>query len=93
MRKSHRPRSRAYQPASVGVTIGDLAFSGTSLGKIAADPAFANGSGKYLQSNDGRLIEVRSSKMSYDERVATRLWNDSKELVHLLPDEESALLR
>jgi NAD(P)-dependent dehydrogenase (short-subunit alcohol dehydrogenase family) len=75
------------------ITIGDLAFSGASLGKMAADSAFANGSGKYFQSNDGRLIEVRSSRMSYDERVATRLWNDSKELVHLLPDEEPALLR
>lgn len=77
----------------LGITMGDLVFSGTSLGEIAADPAFANGSGKYFQSNDGRLIEARSSKMSYDERVATRLWNDSKELVHLLPNEEPALLR
>jgi NAD(P)-dependent dehydrogenase (short-subunit alcohol dehydrogenase family) len=77
----------------LGTTIGDLAFSGTSLGKIAADPAFANGSGRYFQSNDRRLIEVRSSKMSYDEQRATRLWNDSRELVHLLPSEEPALLR
>jgi NAD(P)-dependent dehydrogenase (short-subunit alcohol dehydrogenase family) len=77
----------------LGITMGDLVFSGTSLGKIAADPAFANGSGKYFQSNDERLIEARSSKMSYDEQRATRLWNDSKELVHLLPNEEPALLR
>jgi NAD(P)-dependent dehydrogenase (short-subunit alcohol dehydrogenase family) len=77
----------------LGITMGDLVFSGASLGKIAADPAFANGSGKYFQSNDGRLIEARSSKMSYDEQRATRLWNDSKKLVHLLPDEEPAVLR
>ena len=77
----------------LGITMGDLVFSGTSLGKIAADPAFANGSGKYFQSNDERLIEARSSKMSYDEQRATRLWNDSKKLVHLLPDEEPAVLR
>ena len=77
----------------LGVTIGDAAFSGTALGRIAADPAFANGSGKYFQSNDGKLIEARSSKMSYDEERATRLWNDSKELVRLSPDEEPALLR
>lgn len=77
----------------LGITMGDLVFSGASLGKIAADPAFANGSGKYFQSNDERLIEARSSKMSYDEQRATRLWNDSKKLVHLLPNEEPALLR
>ncbi|MEI9924506.1 MAG: hypothetical protein WDN50_14085 [Bradyrhizobium sp.] len=77
----------------LGVTMGDLEFSGRSLGKIAADPAFANGSGQYFQSNDGELLRVRSSKMSYDERRGTRLWNDSKELVHLLPSEEPVLLR
>ncbi len=77
----------------LGVTMGDLAFSGACLGKIAADPAFANASGKYFQSDDGRLIEMRSSKMSYDEVLAGRLWNDSKELVHLLSGEESVLLK
>ena len=77
----------------LGVTMGDVEFSGRSLGKIAADPGFANASGQYFQSNDGRLLRVRSSKMSYDEQRATRLWNDSRELVHLLPSEESALLR
>jgi NAD(P)-dependent dehydrogenase (short-subunit alcohol dehydrogenase family) len=77
----------------LGVTMGEVEFSGSSLGKIAADPAFADASGKYFQSNDGRLLQVRSSKMSYDEQRATRLWNDSRELVHLLPGEEPALLR
>jgi hypothetical protein len=78
---------------SIGVTMGSLEFSGRALGKVAADPAFAHGSGKYFQSNNGRLIEARSSKMSYDEKRATKLWNDSKELVHLRPNEESPLLR
>jgi NAD(P)-dependent dehydrogenase (short-subunit alcohol dehydrogenase family) len=77
----------------LGVTMGDVVFSGRSLGKIAADPDFANASGQYFQSNDGRLLRVRSSQMSYDEQRATRLWNDSRELVHLLPSEEPALLR
>jgi NAD(P)-dependent dehydrogenase (short-subunit alcohol dehydrogenase family) len=77
----------------LGVTMGDLEFSGSSLGRIAADPAFADASGQYFQANDGRLLRVRSSKMSYDEQRATRLWNDSRELVHLLPGEEPALLR
>ena len=78
---------------SIGVTMGSLEFSGRALGEVAADPAFAHGSGKYFQSNNGRLIEARSSKMSYDEKRATKLWNDSKELVHLRPNEESPLLR
>jgi NAD(P)-dependent dehydrogenase (short-subunit alcohol dehydrogenase family) len=77
----------------LGVTMGDVEFSGRSLGKIAADPGFANASGQYFQSNDGRLLRVRSSRMSYDEQRATRLWNDSRELVQLLPSEEPALLR
>lgn len=77
----------------LGVTMGDVVFSGRSLGRIAADPEFANASGQYFQSNDRRLLRVRSSKMSYDEQRATHLWNDSKGLVHLLPSEESALLQ
>ena len=77
----------------LGVTVGDVEFSGSSLGRLAADPAFAEGSGKYFQSNGGRLIEARSSETSYDEERATRIWDDSKLLVHLSPSEESTLLR
>lgn len=77
----------------MGVTIGSADFSGKSLAKISVDPAYANGSGKYFQSNDGKLIERRSSKMSYDEQRALKLWNDTKKLVHLQPDEEPAQLR
>jgi hypothetical protein len=77
----------------MGVTIGSADFSGMSLAKISADPAYANGSGKYFQSNDGKLIERRSSKMSYDEQRALKLWNDTKKLVHLQPGEEPSQLR
>jgi NAD(P)-dependent dehydrogenase (short-subunit alcohol dehydrogenase family) len=76
-----------------GITMGSLDFSGKALAKIAADPAYATGSGKYFQSNDGRLIERRSSRLSYDEQRALKLWNDSKALVHLQPNEEPAQLR
>lgn len=76
-----------------GITMGSVDFSGKALAKIAADPAYANGSGKYFQSNDGKLIERRSSKMSYDEQRALKLWNDTKKLVHLQPNEEPAQLR
>ena len=76
-----------------GVTLGSLDFSGRALGKVAADPAYATGSGKYFQSNGGRLIERRSSKLSYDEQRALKLWNDSKSLVHLQPTEEPIQLR
>jgi NAD(P)-dependent dehydrogenase (short-subunit alcohol dehydrogenase family) len=77
----------------MGITMGTLEFSGKALAKIAADPAFAKGSGKYFQSSDGKLIERRSSKMSYDEQRALKLWNDTKMLVHLQPNEEPAQLR
>ena len=77
----------------MGVTQGSVSFSGASLAQIAADPRYADASGKYFQSNDGALTETRSSKMSYDEGRALRLWNDSKKLVRLEPSEESMLLR
>ncbi len=77
----------------LGVTQGSIGFSGASLAQIAADPMYANASGKYLQSNDGALNETRSSKMSYDEQRAAKLWNDSRKLVRLQPGEESAQLR
>jgi NAD(P)-dependent dehydrogenase (short-subunit alcohol dehydrogenase family) len=75
------------------ITMGSMEFSGCSLAKLAADPAFARASGKYFQSNDGRLIETRSSKTSYDEQRALKLWDGSKWLVDLQPGEEPALLR
>jgi NAD(P)-dependent dehydrogenase (short-subunit alcohol dehydrogenase family) len=83
----------AWLQRRLGITIGSLDFSGKSLGKLAGDPAFAHASGKYFESNRGRLIETHSSKMSYDQQRATRLWQDSKELVHLSSSEESVLLR
>lgn len=76
----------------LGITMGTLGFSGTSLARLAADPAFAEFSGKYFQSNDGRLSETQSSTVSYDEERALKLWNESNLLVHLRPDEESTLL-
>ena len=69
----------------LGVTPGDLAFSGTGLGRVAVDAAYAEMSGKYIQSNDHRLLEARSSKMSYDKALATRLWRDTAQLVGLSP--------
>lgn len=65
-----------------GVTMGSAVFSGKSLAKIAADPNYANKSGKYFQSNAGKLIEARSSKLSYDEKRALKLWNDTKTLIN-----------
>lgn len=76
-----------------GITIGDIAFSGKSLAKVAADSSYANGSGKYFQSNDGDLVERRSSKLSYDEGRAIKLWNDTKTLIQLQPNEVSEKIR
>ena len=77
----------------LGVTQSTISFSGGALAEIAASPAFAHASGKYFQSNDGALNEKHSSKISYDEQRAGKLWNDSKTLVHLQPAEESSHLR
>jgi hypothetical protein len=67
----------------IGVTMGQMPFSGESLGMLAADPTFAGDSGKYFRSKDGVLSEARSSAVSYDEEKAAKLWSDSEELVHL----------
>jgi NAD(P)-dependent dehydrogenase (short-subunit alcohol dehydrogenase family) len=77
----------------VGVTQGSLSFSGASLAKVVSDPAYSNASGKYFQSHNGALSDTRSSKLSYDEQRALKLWNDSKTLVRLQPNEESVQLR
>ncbi len=67
----------------IGVTMGQMPFSGEALGMLAADAAFADVSGKYFHAKDGVLSEARSSAMSYDEGKAAKLWSDSEELVHL----------
>jgi NAD(P)-dependent dehydrogenase (short-subunit alcohol dehydrogenase family) len=88
-----RTRFMKWITKQAGITQGSIGFSGACLAKVAADPDYGNGSGKYFQSNNGALSETRSSKLSYDEQRAQKLWNDSKTLVRLQPGEESVLLR
>ncbi len=38
-------------------------------------------------------MEARSSKASYDESKAAKLWKDSEALVHLQPEELPEMLR
>jgi NAD(P)-dependent dehydrogenase (short-subunit alcohol dehydrogenase family) len=66
---------------TLGVTMGSIPFSGEALARVAVDPEFADASGKYIQSTSGRLIEARSSAMSYDVGRAQKLWVDSAQLV------------
>lgn len=68
---------------TLGVTMGTIAFSGDALARLAVDRAFAEASGKYMQSSSGRLIDARSSDMSYDVGRARKLWVDSARLVGL----------
>ncbi|MQY24428.1 SDR family NAD(P)-dependent oxidoreductase [Nocardia macrotermitis] len=77
----------------IGVTTSDMEFSGASLAAIAADPDYAGASGKYFQAKEGTLSAVRSARLSYDEPRATKLWNDSKQLIRLTTDQEPAQLR
>lgn len=64
-----------------------------SLTKLAIDPAYAHGSGKYFQVNDGSFNEMRSAAVSYDEGLAVKLWDDSGSLSGLAAEEECRLLR
>ncbi len=77
----------------IGVTVSDVAFSGASLAALATGPQHADASGRYFQAREGHLSTVRSAKLSYDEPRAAKLWDDSRRLVHLTPDEEPAQLR
>ena len=76
---------------TLGVTMGSIPFSGDSLADVAIGSRFADASGKYIQSNNGHLIEARSSKSSYDGAMAAKLWTDSEALVHLAPEERPNL--
>ncbi len=71
---------------ALGVTMGSVPFSGDALARIAIDPTFARASGRYFQSNGGRLSEARSSAMSYDVARARKLWADCESLVELAPE-------
>lgn len=77
----------------IGVTMGSVSFSGAALARIAIDPEFANCSGQYLQSKNGALSAVRSSRASYDEQTAGKLWEESATLVQLKPDEIPEVFR
>jgi NAD(P)-dependent dehydrogenase (short-subunit alcohol dehydrogenase family) len=77
----------------IGITTSTLAFSGAALAELAVDPQYASGSGKYFQAREGELSATRSSQTSYDEQRALALWNDSKRLVGLRPDDEPEQLR
>ena len=76
----------------MGITQSTVEFSGAALARLAVDPAYADGSGKYFQARQGELSQRRSSEKSYDMAAAATLWADSERLVHLRPEEQSALL-
>jgi NAD(P)-dependent dehydrogenase (short-subunit alcohol dehydrogenase family) len=88
-----KSRSIKWIMKQVGITQGSLSFSGASLAQIVTDPTYGKASGKYFQSHNGVLADTRSSRLSYDEQRALKLWNDSKTLVRLQSIEESVLLR
>jgi NAD(P)-dependent dehydrogenase (short-subunit alcohol dehydrogenase family) len=74
----------------VGTTTSTVEFSGAALADLAVDPHYTSASGTYFQAQEGKLSQVRSSMMSYDLQRAQKLWNDSKQLVGVMPDEEHA---
>jgi NAD(P)-dependent dehydrogenase (short-subunit alcohol dehydrogenase family) len=74
----------------IGTTTSTVAFSGAALADLAIETLYAAGSGGYFQAREGTLSKVRSSTVSYDEQRAMTLWNDSRRLVGLLPDEDQA---
>jgi NAD(P)-dependent dehydrogenase (short-subunit alcohol dehydrogenase family) len=86
-------RAMNWVSRRIGITVSDVAFSGASLATLAIGPEYADASGKYFQAQEGKLLAVRSAKLSYDERRAAILWDDSRRLVQPTSDEEPAQLR
>jgi NAD(P)-dependent dehydrogenase (short-subunit alcohol dehydrogenase family) len=78
-----RTRPAKYLLRKLGMTMGQMPLSGEALAKLAVDEAFMNASGKYFQSRDGVLRETRSSRASYDEKSAAKIWSDSEALMGL----------
>ena len=76
----------------LGVTMGNLSSSGAALASLAVDDRFATASGKYFQSNSGVLSDRKSSKASYDQGKAAKLWADSERLVRLAVTERPGRL-
>jgi NAD(P)-dependent dehydrogenase (short-subunit alcohol dehydrogenase family) len=79
---SLRTSAAKFLLRTMGVTMGQMPFSGEALGRLASDAEFADASGRYFHSKDGVLREARSSMASYDAGKAAKLWTDSANLVH-----------
>ena len=88
-----RPAFAKWLFKRIGITMGSLPSSGEALAAVAIDPQFASASGKFLQSKNGQLTEARSSKVSYDQAKAAKLWRDSEALVQLTPAERPRRLQ
>ncbi len=73
-----------------GMTMGQMPLSGEALALLEADPVYVNSSGKYFHCKNGALSETRSSRVSYDQQLAAKLWTDSERLVALTSLERSA---
>ena len=68
--------------------MGDLAFSGAGLGRVAVDSEYGTSGGKYIQSKNSKLHETKSSGVSYDAQSASKLWQASERLVGLQQGEQ-----
>jgi light-dependent protochlorophyllide reductase len=62
-----------------GVKISTPEISGSAMARLLLDGKLNNVTGKYFQILDER----QSSKQSYDKKLATELWDESKELTGL----------
>jgi light-dependent protochlorophyllide reductase len=62
-----------------GVKISTPKISGSAMARLLLDEKLNNVTGKYFQILDER----QSSKQSYDKKLATELWDESKELTGL----------
>lgn len=79
-----RTAAAKWMAKTLGVTMGSLSVSGAGLAQVAIDPAYALASGKYIQSNAGRIIEARSSIASYDAVLARKVWDASESLIGIV---------
>ena len=77
----------------LGGTVGDLAFSGEGLGRVAIASEYMDAGGKYVQSKNHHLKEARSSPASHSKEDAAKLWLASERLVRLQAGEQARRLQ
>jgi len=74
-----------------GIQLNTVAGSGDAMARLVFDEVGWSASGRHYQAKGGRLVERRSSALSYDAALAAKLWGDSEGLTGVVPQPTSSV--